>query len=448
VRQHNITITNTIESLISDTLLYVMANVGVCHASGFETCGGTGCFFEGGTAQCCLVAPSYVDFSGKSWESRFPDLLERYYDTVGKFPWSGFGFACGSGAAVRAALDGRERLALGERVGPSASVGSAECVGGRACDGSGVDVSGGAGCSGQASDSRGLRVDCDTPVAELGNAESGYVGAAGVSLAEELKSVDAVVDLKANAGSVRSKGQKKRDQLRRQRDRRRVFGTDEVVSDESVVQGRCETVVSSAPVVVSESVEAKKSTEAVPVWRRKQGSGSSSVGQRVSGSASVAKEAGIGDSLREAEKLARESLARRRAAENAVAVRMAELKLRSLNDEKKCQDYEDLKRQRIIQWQNQALAKSQSSAKSLDPDSSVSMREFRELGKKVADLEYEKKVYMDVIRKKCGDRALLDAVNVAAPMGSETEAEMQMAAEDCVDLDGDIPWIRENRVAC
>jgi len=244
------------------------------------------------------------------------------------------------------------------------------------------------------------------------------------------------------------RGKKKRDQLRRQRDRRRAFGTDEAVSDESVVQGRCETVVSSVPVVVPASLKAEKLAEVVPVWRRKQGVGSASVRQRVSKGVPVAKDVGTGDSLFEAEKLARESLAKRRAAENAVAVRMAELKLRSLNDEKKCQDYEDLKRQRIIQWQNQALAKSQSSAKSLDPDSSVSMREFRELGKKVADLEYEKKVYMDVIRKKCGDRALLDAVNLAAPMGSETEAEMQMAAEDCVDLDGDIPWIRENRVAC
>jgi len=241
-------------------------------------------------------------------------------------------------------------------------------------------------------------------------------------------------------GGVRTRGQRKRDQLRRQRERRKAFGVDEVVSGEFVASGRCETVVSAVPVVVPVVTSEEKVAKAVPVWRRKQGDGSCGV--------PAVKEVGTGDSLRDAEKLARESLARRRAAENAVAVRMAELKLRSLNDEKKCQDYEDLKRQRIIQWQNQALAKSQSSAKSLDPDSSVSMREFRELGKKNADLEYEKKVYMDVIRKKCGDRALLDAVNMAAPMGSETEAEMQMAAEDCADLDGDIPWIRENRVAC
>jgi len=245
------------------------------------------------------------------------------------------------------------------------------------------------------------------------------------------------------------RAKKKRDQLRRQRERRKVFGADEAVSDEvvsdgSVVQGRCETVVSSVPVAVPVSLGAKKLAETVPVWRRRQG------GNLLSKGASAAKEvdvSGFSDSLREAEKLARESLAKRRAAENAVAVRMAELKLRSLNDEKKCQDYEDLKRQRIIQWQTQALAKSQSSAKSLDPDSSVSMREFRELGKKNADLEYEKKVYMDVIRTKCGDRALLDAVNRAAPMSSETEAEMQMAAEDCAGLD-DIPWICENRKVC
>jgi len=253
---------------------------------------------------------------------------------------------------------------------------------------------------------------------------------------------------------VGQKDKKKRDQLRRQRERCRVSGADEVVFGESVVkgklsavpaafvQGRCETVASSVPVVEPVNLGVRKSVETVPVWRRKQGGVLAPVRSRAASCVRVE------SSLEEAERKARETLACRRAMENRVAVRKAELLMRSLNDEKRCQDYEDLKRQRVIQWQNEALAKSQSSAKSLDPDSSVSMREFRELGKKNADLEYEKKVYMDVIRKKCGDRALLDAVNLAVPMGSETEAEMQMAAEDCAGLDDDIPWIRENRVVC
>jgi len=237
---------------------------------------------------------------------------------------------------------------------------------------------------------------------------------------------------------AKSKGQRKRGQKKRQRERVRAFGADEAVSDESVVQGRCETVLSAGP------VETEKQ---VPVWRRK---GASGKGLGSFETAEVENQRNCG--LTEAEKEAKDSLARRRVVENAVAARLAELKLRSLNDEKKCQDYEDLRRQRVIQWQNQALAKSQVSAKSLDPDSSVSMREFREQGKRIVDLEYEKKVYMDVIRKECGDRKLLDAINRAAPVGSATEADMQMAAEDCgVSLgEGGVsaPWLFANRKAC
>jgi len=135
------------------------------------------------------------------------------------------------------------------------------------------------------------------------------------------------------------------------------------------VRGRCETVVSQGVGVAGSQV---------PVWRRK----------------SAVDQVGVGksfQSLRDARRLAEESLAVRRDMENKVAARKAELLLSSLNDKKKCQDYDDLKRQRVIQWQNQSLAKTQISAKSLDPDSSVSMREFREQTKRCSDLEYKQK---------------------------------------------------------
>jgi len=212
----------------------------------------------------------------------------------------------------------------------------------------------------------------------------------------------------------------------------------EVVLDGSVVQGRCETVVTQAsvgpvvpplPVAVPEGLQAEASAEIVPVWRRNRGGSPGFVHQRGLKGVSVAKVVDASDSLRDAEKLARESLAKRRAAENAVAVRMAELKLRSLNDEKKCQDYEDLKRQRVIQWQNQALAKSQSSAKSLDPGSSVSMREFREQAKLCADLEYKHRKTIRAVHELYGGAAAMKVLDIVDAPGASTL--MDQEAQEC-----------------
>jgi len=358
--------------------------------------------------------------SSLEWRQCVAYVWSRYYGSVSTSDWSSSvgrveseGFVRGLGLRVESGGSGVGVLSAGEGVRAEGEFGTG-CRSVQGCDGAVGGFVGVVGEDGDAvlpseSGAFTLRVAhggvpfggeqvVGVAGAEVSPGKPLFVESEGLDVGgvsrggAERRSVEAGVDVGlVSSGGARSKGQKKRDQLRRQRDRRRVFGADEAVSDESVVQGRCETVVSSAPVAVPAGLKAEKVAEAVPVWRRKQEGGMASVRQRALKGGSVVKEVSVGDSLVEAEKLARESLAKRRAAENAVAVRMAELKLRSLNDEKKCQDYEDLKRQRIIQWQVQALAKSQSSAKSLDPDSSVSMREFRELGKKNADLEYEKK---------------------------------------------------------
>jgi len=40
------------------------------------------------------VAPRFADFSGKEWESKFPRLLEQYYQAVGRFVYCGSGGVC------------------------------------------------------------------------------------------------------------------------------------------------------------------------------------------------------------------------------------------------------------------------------------------------------------------------------------------------------------------
>jgi len=140
-------------------------------------------------------------------------------------------------------------------------------VAGALCDGDRGGVSQGRGVAGDS------EVDsCAELLSAVGDCEQ-YVGEPG--LGELVEGV---------ALGVRTKGQKKRGQLKRKKlrlsgeaalgegvpqegklsDRRQVFGADEAVSDESVVQGRCETVLSSVPV---------DSGAQVPVWRRKQASG-------------------------------------------------------------------------------------------------------------------------------------------------------------------------------
>jgi len=214
---------------------------------------------------------------------------------------------------------------------------------------------------------------------------------------------------------------------KKQQKQRQVFGSDEVVSDESVVQGKCETVLSAV------SVDAGAQ---VPVWRRKQvnGKGFSAVRPLSSG---------FGRVFSVAEKEAQDSLARRRAAENAVAEKLAKMKLESLEDEQRCQEYADLKKQRLIQWRNESLAKSQASlkeCKSIDPESSASQYEIRRQAKLCEDQKFQ----LEQVRKKYaelhGARAALEFLDATRAPGVDTEIAMEQDALMCEDFGNDSFW--------
>jgi len=136
-------------------------------------------------------------------------------------------------------------------------------------------------------------------------------------------------------------------------------------------------------------------------------------------------------------------LARRRAAENAVAEKLARMKLESLEDEQRCQEYADLKKQRLIQWRNEALAKSQASlekCKSIDPESSSSQYEIRRQAKLCEDQRYQ----LEQVRKKYaelhGARAALKFLDATRAPGVDTEAEMEQDAMMCEDFANDSFW--------
>jgi len=241
-----------------------------------------------------------------------------------------------------------------------------------------------------------------------------------------------VREVPARESCVRSKGQRKRDQKKRQRDRCVV-----VEPAESVVQGKCETVVSAVSVggLGSGDLGSVQDSGRVPIWRRK----AKSVGVVSSQSSCPS----YGQAMSEAEKEAKDSLARRRAAENAVAERLAKMKLESLEDEKKCQEYADLKKQRLIQWRNEALAKSQASldkCKSVDPGSSASQYEIRMQAKLCADQKFQ----LEQVRKKYaelhGARAALKFLDATRAPGVDTEIEMEQDALLCEEFGKDDFW--------
>jgi len=125
----------------------------------------------------------------------------------------------------------------------------------------------------------------------------------------------------------------------------------------------------------------------------------------------------------------------RRDMEDRVAARKAELRLASLNDERQVAERALLQRQRVVQWQNEAKAKSQASVNSLqsyDPSSTASEIEFREQAKRLADLEEERNVFLDVLLKRGGSQLALEISREVAALrvGTETEAEYACEAAE------------------
>jgi len=191
-------------------------------------------------------------------------------------------------------------------------------------------------------------------------------------------------------------------------------------------------------VVDSESRVGLGSEGLVPAWRR----GAKPLGfceTTVSQSSCPS----YGKAVSEAEQEAKQSLARRRAAENAVAEKLAKMKLESLEDEQKCQEYADLKKQRVIQWRNEALAKSQASldkCKSVDPESSSSQYEIRQQAKLCADQKYQLGQVLKLYARKHGAKEALRFLDETRAPGVDTEAAMEQDALMCEDFGKDDFW--------
>jgi len=239
---------------------------------------------------------------------------------------------------------------------------------------------------------------------------------------------------------VRSKSQRKREQRRRQKER------ESAAAQVDSARGFCETVCSQVvePPAVQPFVAPSGASGHVPVWRRKARSAWEGVASSQSSCPSY------GQAMSEAEKEAKDSLARRRAAENAVAERLAKMKLESLQDEQKCQEYADLKKQRLVQWRNESVAKSQASldkCKSIDPESSASQYEIRMQAKLCEDQKFQ----LEQVRKKYaelhGAQATLRFLDATRPPGTETDAEMDLAMGVCDVEDGQMSWMREKTAA-
>jgi len=195
------------------------------------------------------------------------------------------------------------------------------------------------------------------------------------------------------------------------------------------VVGRCETVASGASVPVVQ-VEPARCSACGAVVQACTCGWDASRGAAVAGV--VCRKETV---LQEAERKARESLAARRDVENRVAARKAELHLASLNDERKVAEYEVLRRQRMVQWQNEAKARSQksvNSCQSYDPSSSATEAEFREQAKRLADLEDERNTMLDVLLKRVGAQVMLEVTREVAALhvGTSTEAEFACEAAE------------------
>lgn len=133
-----------------------------------------------------------------------------------------------------------------------------------------------------------------------------------------------------------------------------------------------------------------------------------------------------------AERGARESLARRREAENAFAEKLAKLKLASLHDEEICQEYAGLKKQRLIQWRNESIAKSQASldkCKAIDPGSSVSQYEVRQQAKELSDSKAYGSALFSAVVSECGLERALELEKYAKGPGTATIDMIESMAE-------------------
>jgi len=246
-----------------------------------------------------VVPPVFTDFSGKQWESSYPVLLGRYYDAV---------MAVGRGG-LWGVHDGAHDGCIGDV--------SVDLRGGGQV---GVDRSSSGG-----GDSHGVeRGECASRQRAL---LLDVVRTDGAAVVEESVCLGGVV------------------------------GEEVVVPPvvKGLPRGRNYEKNQAA------RLRRKKAKEMAGSWRKVPRSVPSLAGS--SGVETVVTTASEAEAAAELSAKLKESLARRRLAENEVATLKAERLAKSLKDEEKCRVYDQLKECRLMQWTNQAKSGSQKSWK-------------------------------------------------------------------------------------
>jgi len=238
-----------------------------------------------------VVAPVYSVFVGKQWEYTYPDVLGKYYDSMGRYFEAVRGVSTGG---IRCGVDGSGFF---HAVGCSEESGWRKCIGSVDYDAAGFGVSDtGEGLR----DNKGEQVLCDDVAGTRPGVErGGFVENHGV----------AVSDTGSSGVSVTPRWREKKNEREKRRKERRRKECEEVVPEVKV------------GIEVPEKV-----VETVPEWRRK--------GARVF---EARKERGQLSKFQDCEESVRKSLvetqAKRYIAENEAAVVRAKSQALKMEEE-------------------------------------------------------------------------------------------------------------------